>query len=186
MPTAKEYDPIRSFKFEVNIGSSSTIGFQKVTGLKTGSDVVEYREGNMPIHKRKLPGLTTYDPITLQRGVSTNVDIVNWRAQVAMYEDQNPQHDGVPSGQFSRTVTINVFDKGDKNAGTGPRMWKVFKAWPSELSHGDLNAEASEILIENLVLQHEGLQFFAGGSPVASASSGVPSISDSSGGGIIT
>lgn len=167
MVTATEYDPVRGFKFDVIIGST-TIGFQKVSGLKSGTDVVEYREGNMPIHKRKLPGLTTYDPVTLQRGLSGNRDVLQWRAQVAIYEASNPQHDGLVYDNFRRPVTIRLYDKGDHNA-KAVREWKIFRAWPSELATNDLNAEGSEIAIENLVLQHEGIQYSINGTIITSA-----------------
>lgn len=178
MVTANEYDPVRGFKFEVVIGTTS-IGFQKVSGLKTASDVVEYREGNMPIHKRKLPGLTNYDPIQLQRGISANDEILKWRAQVAMYEDENAQHDGVVYDEFRRTITIKLFDKGDKNAGEGVRSWKVMRAWPSELTSNDLNAEGSEVVIENLVLQHEGLEYYVKGEKMKASGGGSASVAPS-------
>jgi len=171
------YDPLRSFKFHVTIvgqdvSSGIEIGFQKVSGLKESSDVVDYREGNMMVHKRKLPGLTNYEPITLTRGAApgtTASELFNWRALTARYNDGEDAAsglsslgDGVPApvtgvGGFRRIVKIEVFDKGDPND-NAVRAWQVQKAWPSELSVSDLNAEASEVLIDTLVLQHEGLK----------------------------
>lgn len=176
------YDPMRSFKFHVTIAGQNTIagseiGFQKVSGLKESSDVVEYREGNMMVHKRKLPGLTNYEPITLARGAAAGkvaLVLFDWRALTARFNDGDgavgglsPFGDGViasgaednPGGGagFRRIVRIEVFDKGEPND-TARRVWQVQKAWPSELSVSDLNAEASEVLIDTLVLQHEGLK----------------------------
>jgi len=166
------YDPVRSFKFHVTImGTNAEIGFQKVSGLKESSDVVEYREGNMMVHKRKLPGLTNYEPITLTRGAAPGVvaaQLFDWRAYVARFMDGavgvgglSSLGDGRPSSDpagtgFRRIVAIEVFDKGEPNQ-KSVREWRVEKAWPSELSVSDLNAEASEVLIDSLVLQHEGL-----------------------------
>lgn len=167
------YDPLRAFKFVVEItGLVAGLGFQKVSGLKYGSDVVEYREGNVPIHKRKLPGLTTYEPITLTKGAgpsSAAGGLINWKHQVAGYGKGQEYHDGVVTGDpisdsgttgFRRRVDINVLDKGinARNGGGTARHYIVHRAWPSELSISDLNAEASEVLIETLVLQHEGLE----------------------------
>ena len=173
------YDPMRSFKFHVTIMGQNTsqgmeIGFQKVSGLKESSDVVEYREGNMMVHKRKLPGLTNYEPITLARGAAPGVvarELFDWRALTARFNDGDGEvatlsslGDGViasenPGGGagFRRIVQIEVFDKGEPND-TARRVWQVQKSWPSELSVSDLNAEASEVLIDTLVLQHEGLK----------------------------
>ena len=166
------YDPLRSFKFHVQIVGGAEIGFQKVSGLKESSDVVEYREGNMMVHKRKLPGLTNYEPITLTRGAAPGIvaaELFEWRAYVARYMNGSAGTggglsslgDGRPASRpvgtgFRRIVSIKVFDKGEANT-VAVRAWNVEKAWPSELSVSDLNAEASEVLIDSLVLQHEGL-----------------------------
>jgi len=155
-------DPFRSFKFSVvvNGAGNAQIGFQKVSGLKESSDVVEYREGNQPVWKMKLPGLTNYDPVTLTKGATNNNFLFAWREGVARYGSDGGIGDGVPAGAertgFRRTVDISLYDKGEPN--TKPvRQWRLHLAWPSELSVSDLNAEGSEVLIETLVLQHEGL-----------------------------
>ena len=173
MPIAT-YDPMRSFKFHVTIqgiAGEGEIGFQKVSGLKESSDIVAYREGNMMVHKRKLPGLTNYEAITLTRGAAPGTvvnQLFDWRARVARYNDGSeigalsPLGDGIPAtnpvgGGFRYIVKIEVFDKGNPNS-AAQRAWSLQKAWPSELSVSDLNAEASEMLIDTLVLQHEGLK----------------------------
>ena len=174
MPIAT-YDPIRSFKFHVTIVGVGEVGFQKVTGLKESSDVVEYREGNMEVWKRKLPGLTNFEPITLTRGSAAGQaasNLFDWRATVGRVNKGNnggglsSLGDGVPSvdltatGGFRKQVEIKVFDKGDANV-TAARSWLVHHAWPSELSVSDLNAEGSEMLIDTLILQHEGLDIIS-------------------------
>jgi len=174
------YDPIRAFKFQVTILGGTegdiTLGFQKVSGLKTSSDIVEYREGNMAIHKIKMPGLTNYEPLTLTRGAGpSGVEgaqaLINWRYEVAGYGNPAVNHDGIAlspadnraktdGGNFRRTVFVNVYDKGisTTNDGMADKAYTLHLAWPSELSVSDLNAEASEVLIESMVLQHEGLE----------------------------
>jgi phage tail-like protein len=177
------YDPLRSFKFHVILdgwGAAGELGFQKVSGLKESSDVVEYREGNMMVHKRKLPGLTNYEPVTLTRGAGPGQIaqlLFSWRAQTARFipggsrakapAGLSPLGDGIPEGElgptdgsFRRSVGIKVFDKGEPNQ-EAVREWKLNLAWPSELAVSDLNAEASEVLIDTLVLQHEGLEIVA-------------------------
>lgn len=174
--TAETYDPLRGFKFVVTITNGGDIGFQKCSGLKEASDVVEYREGNMPIRKRKLPGLTNYEPLTFTRGAASPQvagALLLWRKQVARYGFPDKSHDGAVWGDgqagvvntsanngtgpgFRKFVEIALHDKGD-NFVTPVRRWWAYRAWPSEYSVSDLNAEASEVLIETLVLQHEGL-----------------------------
>jgi len=168
-------DPFRGFKFSVTVNGGvgpykGEVGFQKVSGLKEATEVAEYREGNMSITKRKLPGLTTYDPITMTRGLAFDSLLLEWRALVARYGNAGGYADGIPAANqaqgvalsagnngFRREVDIALFDKGDRNEKPA-YTWKVHMSWPSELSVNDLNAEASEVLVESMVLQHEGFE----------------------------
>lgn len=155
MPDASSHDPFRGFKFKVIVaGFSADTGFQKVTGLKESTEVVEYREGQDPITKRKLPGLTVYDPVTFSRGLSTNHDLLDWRAQIASATSPG---DGVPpsTNTMRRTVTVQLFDKGNNTA--PQQTWQINLAWPQELAHSDLNAEGSEVVIQTMILANEGI-----------------------------
>jgi len=153
--SARAHDPFRSYKFEVNCTAiKDVLGFQKVTGLKEASDVIEYREGIDPIWKRKIPGLTNYDPVTLTRGASSTGAIIGWRAQVASTQNKG---DGAPGEEFRKEVTISLIDKGSSQ-NKAVRKWTLMNAWPAELNYSDLNAEGSEVLIESLVLVNEGIK----------------------------
>lgn len=161
--SASIVDPYRSFKFSVTFEGGATYGFQKVGGLKDNSDVVPYREGTMAITHRKLPGLLNFEPLTLQRGTTNNMYLLEWRKQVAAAEIEGGQggtatgrFDGLPFNEFRRnTAVIRLFSKGDDE--NAVKQWTAIRCWPSELAYSDLNAEASEVLIENCVIQHEGL-----------------------------
>ena len=54
-------DVYRGYKFSVTYEGFTRVSFQKVTGLKSSVEVVEYREGNMPDRMEKLAGMMTYD-----------------------------------------------------------------------------------------------------------------------------
>ena len=72
-------DPYKSYRFLVYFGQSTTAvaGVSKVTALKRSSDVIEYKEGGNDIVLKGL-GRTTYDPITLERGVTYDTDFITW------------------------------------------------------------------------------------------------------------
>jgi phage tail-like protein len=164
-------DPLRGFKFSVVIpGISASIGFQKVTSLKESTDVVEYREGTDPIFKRKLPGLSVYDPVVFSNGVTNSTELLEWRQQVAGYANFQPNGggdgDGIPQSDdptgFRRDVTVYVYDKGSASGQSGSesptRWWLLHSAWPQSLAISDLNAEGSEVIIQTLELVHTGLE----------------------------
>ena len=166
MADSKVFDPFRAFKFVVTINGGgrnvgASLGFQKVTGLKEASDVVEYREGNMPIHKRKLPGLTNYDPITLSRGATHNDEILTWRAQVARWGGKGGFQTGAgDSGFFDGNPEADRQNRSLESAGASTancsacsviaalttsrrlprrlslaarRRWAIWVAWPKAL-----------------------------------------------------
>ena len=48
----------------------------------SGPEVVEHREGGDPSTSRKSPGRTKYDAITLERGVTNDVEFEQWANKV--------------------------------------------------------------------------------------------------------
>jgi phage tail-like protein len=147
------HDPFRGFKFRVVIDGFTSAGFQKCTGLKEETEITEYREGTDPVTMHKLPGLTSYDNIVLERGMSPNDDFKKWREDIVrIAESGNLGPDGLPTPDFRRNVIVELYDKG----GVKVKEWEVLEAWPAVLEIGDLDAESSDVLIETLELANEG------------------------------
>jgi phage tail-like protein len=66
---AANTDPLEDFSFVVNWGGTRT-GMTRVSPLRLSTSVVSYRDGSNPTHStQKAPGLTAYDPITLEREI---------------------------------------------------------------------------------------------------------------------
>jgi len=148
-------DPFRGFKFRVQIdGFGSEVAFSKVTGLTQETEVVEYREGDDPVTMRKLPGLTTFEDIVLERGLQRGNQLELWREEVVQAGlDKNAESpDGTTTGDFRRNVVIKMFDKNGENVKT----WEVFAAWPMGLEIPDLDAASSDVIIQTLTLANEG------------------------------
>lgn len=80
MPRVAAADPIRDFKFIVEIKPSTTsslstvldgignLGFAVVSGVSVQNEVIPYREGGMNTHPHKLVGLSDFAPVTFSRG----------------------------------------------------------------------------------------------------------------------
>jgi len=155
------FDPYQGFRFSVIVDGFTKMGFQTISGLREETEIVEYREGDDPSTMRKLPGLTSYDNLTLEEGISQSTDFVSWREQVIKIKDErrtatggDVKLSGTPLSNLRRSMAIRLFDKG----GAVVRTWEVIKAWPSALEVGDLDAESSDVLIETLEIAHEGLR----------------------------
>lgn len=144
MAEARLRDPATGYRFEVTIGGRETdIGFSKVSGLRDESEVIDYREGADEIVKRKIPGLRTFPALVMERGTSAGLDdLVAWRNDVIQCVEG-----------FRETVTIQI----NNCDGARAREVIVSRAWPNALELSDLDALASEVNIELMELQHEGV-----------------------------
>jgi len=79
------FDPYKSFKFRIKWDGKYVAGVSKVTALKRSTKMVEHREGGDPSTSRKSPGRTTYDAITLSRGVTHDLEFEKWANKVWNY-----------------------------------------------------------------------------------------------------
>ena len=76
------FDPYKNLKFRVKLDGRYVAGVSKVSALKRTTEVVEHREGGDPSTVRRSPGQTKYEPITLERGVTHEVDPVDVEGMV--------------------------------------------------------------------------------------------------------
>lgn len=159
-------DVYRGFKFSVTLSSPGNqfnltrAAFQKVTGLKTSVEVVDYREGNMPDRSEKLPGMMSYDAVTLERGISVDDDFNKWMGlvcdattNVAGAEPPNNGSPDIGASSYRCDVTIKLHNK----QGDVVKTYKLLGAWPSEYVIGDFDATSNDVVISTLTLQHHGL-----------------------------
>jgi phage tail-like protein len=145
------YDPYKTYRFLVYFGTSTSpvAAVSKVSALKRSSDPIEYKEGGNPIILKGL-GRTKYEAITLERGVTEDMDFVNF-ANAAQVLDQ-----GSPSTSLAnlrQEVRIDLLNE------EGQPVWRflVHRAWVSEYQAlPDLDAGANAIAIEHIKLENEG------------------------------
>jgi phage tail-like protein len=137
------HDPLRNFRFRVEIDGIAIAGFSEVAIGETAIDVVDYREGNEPTHVRKLSGLTKYGNVVLKRGVSTSLDLFDWIRQIVA--------GNIASNR--RTVVIVVLDE----SGVEMARYVIREAWPAKYHPGDLNAKGNDVFVETLELANEGI-----------------------------
>jgi phage tail-like protein len=79
---ANRHDPYKNFKFRVKWDGRYVAGASKISALKRTTEVVEHREGGDASASRKSPGLTHYEPITLERGVTHDTEFEQWANKV--------------------------------------------------------------------------------------------------------
>jgi phage tail-like protein len=145
-------NPYLKHKYEVEVDGFVRAGFSKVSGLKHTIEIAEYREGGENETPQKLPGQSSFDNITLERGLSDDPEFINWM-QLIFNLDESDGNQG--DDNFRKTINIYIKDK----SGRRVKQWTVYRAWPSEFTHPDLDASAmGEVAIESLVITNEGVK----------------------------
>lgn len=110
MATATRTDPLRNFKFLVQIiptGALNTytpnigkLGFASMAGLTVTNDLLAYREGGMNTHTHKMVGLSDFGAVSFLRGVFAEGDEL-WRWQQFIHAWEA----GVPGGSIGMDAT---------------------------------------------------------------------------------
>ncbi|QWH88418.1 phage tail protein [Bacillus toyonensis] len=141
MQTGQRRDPFRNFRFRVEIDGITQAGFSEATGFDASIDVIDYREGNEPIHVRKLPGLTKFGNIILKWGVTDSMDLYKWHKDVMIGNVQR------------KNISIIIVDE----AGNDKARWEFINTWPTKYDPSDLNAKGTDVAIEMIEIVHEGM-----------------------------
>ena len=150
---AQRFDPYKNFKFRVKWDGRYVAGISKVSALKRTTEVVEHREGGDPSTSRKSPGRTKYEAVTLERGVTHDVDFEQWANKVWNFGSGLGAE--VSLKDFRKDILIEVYNE----AGQLALAYKVFRCWVSEYqSLPDLDANANAVAIQHIKLENEGIE----------------------------
>ena len=125
---ATRKDPIRNFRFRVEIDGIQQAGFSEVSGFDITVDPIDYREGTDPTHVRKLTGMTKYGNVTLKWGITTSMELYNWHRQIV---------DGDIVRKTMAIVSVN-------ERGEDVNRWEIVEAWPTKYDPMDFNAKGNE------------------------------------------
>jgi phage tail-like protein len=145
------FDPYKNFKFRVKWDGRYVTGISKVSGLRRRTEVIEHREGGDPSTSRKSPGRTTFEAISLERGVTHDHEFERWAN--AVWSLGAAVGAEVSLKDFRKDLVIELYNE----AGQLVLAYKVFRAWVSEYQVlPDLDANATSVAIETLKLEIEG------------------------------
>ena len=75
-------DPLRNFRFRLEINGIQQAGFSECSGFDITVDPIDYREGSDPTHVRKLTGLTKFGNVTLKWGITDSKELYDWHRRI--------------------------------------------------------------------------------------------------------
>ena len=144
------HDPYRTFKFQVVIDGKVVAGLKKMGALKKKTTPVKWRASNDPSHERVMPGGTSYDPVTLEKGLTHDPVFETWANLVNSIQGDA----GMSLKNYRKDIIINVLNL----QGQVAISYKLFRAWVSDYQAlPDLDAGTMNTIgIQTITLQHEG------------------------------
>jgi phage tail-like protein len=134
-------DPLRGFRFLIEIEGLTSGGFVRVKGLQREMKHESYREGGVNEYEHKLFTQISYPSVILERGLVLE-DLWKWALAASEGDIQR------------KTVWIRLQDE----AGEKAWAWQLDWAIPVKWSSSDLDANSSQVTMESLELAHHGLR----------------------------
>jgi phage tail-like protein len=148
---ADRFDPYKNFKFRVKWDGRYVAGVSKVSALVRTTEVVEHREGGDPSAMRKSPGLTSFAPITLERGVTHDTAFEDWANKVWRLSAGAGAEVGL--ADFRKDVIIEVYNE----AGQLALAYRVHRCWVTEYQAlPELDANGTAVMLQYIRLENEG------------------------------
>ncbi len=146
---AHRFDPYKNFKFRVLWDNKPVLGVSKVGALKRTTEVVKHRSGGENSIDHKSPGRTSYEGITLERGITHDLEFEAWANKVHTWAgDASMDLKG-----YKKELTLEVMNEKSQVA----LRYFLHACWVSEFTAvPDLDANANAVAIENMKIELEG------------------------------
>jgi len=150
----KRYDPLTAFCFSLEIKGlieEKEAFFKSISGLKSESEVVPYREGGANTYAHQLVGPAKWPNIVLKRGfIASPFKLISWR-QEWMSDD--------PGVKLTRRQGKIIQYDSQMNQVCA---WRFLDGWPCKWEGPDYDASKTELAVETIEIAHSGLFFFPG------------------------
>jgi phage tail-like protein len=134
-------DPLRGFRFLLEIDQITSGGFMRVKGLSREVKHDSYREGGVNEYEHKLLTNVSYPVVVLERGLAID-DLWKWALAASDGEVQR------------KTIRIRLQNEANEKQWA----WQIEHAVPVRWAVSDLDAQTSAVVMETLELAHHGLR----------------------------
>lgn len=146
---AHRVDPYKNFKFVVYWDNKAVLGVSKVGALKRTTEVVKHRSGGENSYDHKSPGRTTYDAITLERGITWDDTFVIWANMVHTFAGDP----AIDLAGYKKDLTVELLNE----KGQPVKRYFLYGCWVSSTTQlPDLDGNANATAIESLTIEIEG------------------------------
>ena len=146
---AQRFDPYKNFKFQIKWDGKYVAGISKCSALKRTTEVVKHRDGGDNSSDHKSPGRTSYEGVTMERGITHDLEFEKWANLVHAYAG-DPTMD---LANYKKELTLEVLNE----RGHVAKRYFLHGCWVSEFTAvPDLDANANAVAIQTIKLENEG------------------------------
>jgi phage tail-like protein len=134
--------------FALNIDGMEIAWFTGCSGLNIEFDKMEQQQiNNQGKFKTtlKVAGRAKYGDVVLKRGLTTNKKLMDWFEEVASAGKATPY----------KTGSIIIYDR----LGGEVARFNLTNMWPSKINVSNLNAANDELMVEEVTMKHELLEW---------------------------
>jgi phage tail-like protein len=138
-------DPLLGFNFMLELEGSVAGYFTECSGIGSEHEIVEHKVVDKSGHEivRKIPGRLKWQDISLKRGITSDMQIWEWRDQLVKGEVSNAR----------KNISITMMDR----TYSPVAVWHFQNAWPSKVSGPSFKSDDNSFGVEEVTLVHEGM-----------------------------
>ncbi|HUV75393.1 MAG TPA: phage tail protein [Dehalococcoidales bacterium] len=138
-------DPLIGFSYRLEIEGQPAGYFTGVSGIGSENEVVEHKvvdeQGREIV--QKIPGRLTWTNVVLKRGITSDVQVWQWRKMV---------EDGMMMGA-RKNVSIIMMDRNYQDVA----RWEFVNAWPCRITGPAVVSDSNKLGIEEVEFTCEGM-----------------------------
>lgn len=135
------------FKFVMEIDGFARAGFQKVSGLEQGVEVISHRESDS-IRPYKSPGLFSAEDLTLEFGATDDQGAWEWFTRCVQVAEGTL---AAEESEYKKDIALVQLDANGQEL----ERWNIYGAFPFKFSPGEYDATSSEKTIRKLQLAYD-------------------------------
>lgn len=143
---ADREDPLVAFKFGLEIEGKLSGLFTNVSGIGSETEVISQKVQNAETGEdliQQIPGRLTWTPITLKRGVTSSMDIWEWRQMVVEGKIDDAR----------TNCSITAYNQANEEIA----RWNLENAWPSKVIGPEMDSGSTTYMMEEVTIVHEGV-----------------------------
>ncbi len=144
-------DPLLTYQFALQIKSDIVAWITEINGLGLERATIEHKyvDNNFQLKTQYFPGRSKWEPLTLKRGLVTDLLFWKWYLEVE-------------NGNYSearKNCSVLLYQRDHSKVAM---RWDLIRAWPSKVTGPSFDSGGSDFAFEDVTLVYESITHRAG------------------------